>query len=260
MSLAAIAPERRPLLELDSALADLLPPDRADALRSGLVVDVRLLDRGPLDLCRLEAATPSHIGLLLIDGAVSREVLVGQAASAELLGPGDLIRPWNLAAGAELLDTDVRWCVVSDRVRAAILDRRLAAELGACPAVSVALIDRVNARSARLAVMHAITQLRRVDQRLVALFTHLAERWGRMTTDGVVVPLQLSHRMLGQLIGARRPTVSSAVTALGASGELVRRPDGAWLVRPPAPATAPARPIEPRRPVLVTQLRRVAVG
>jgi CRP/FNR family cyclic AMP-dependent transcriptional regulator len=263
MSLAAVASssERIPLLDLDPSLAELLPAERRMALRSSLVVDVRVLDRGELDLCRLQAATPNHIGLLLADGVVSREVLLGDGASAELLGAGDLIRPWDLAAGAELLNADVRWNVVSDRVRAAVLDRRLAAELGACPEVAVALIDRTNARAARIAVMHAITQLRRVDRRLVAMFSHLAERWGRMTAEGVVLPLRLSHRMLGQLIGARRPTVSSALGQLAETGELFRRPDGCWVVRATQPAwTAPRAPrIEPRRPVLVTQ-RPLAAG
>jgi CRP/FNR family cyclic AMP-dependent transcriptional regulator len=263
MSLAAAAPltERYPLLDLDPSLAELLPSVRHAPLRSALVVDVRTLERGPLDLRRLQESTPSHIGLLLIDGVVSREVLLGHAASAELLGAGDLIRPWDLVAGGEVLDADVRWGVVSDRVRVAILDRRLAAELAACQEVAVALIDRVNGRSSRIAVMHAISQLRRVDRRLIALFAHLAERWGRVTADGILVPLRLSHHMLGQLIGARRPTVSTALTQLAETGELVRRPDGCWLVRASrsAPA-APARRIEPRRPVLITQMRSVASG
>jgi CRP/FNR family cyclic AMP-dependent transcriptional regulator len=79
-----------------------------------------------------------------------------------------------------------------------------------------------------------------VDRRLLTLFWHLAERWGRVGTDGVVVPLALTHRMLGLLVGARRPTVSSA---LRERDELVRGLDGSWLLRgePPAPALALAR-------------------
>jgi hypothetical protein len=63
------------------------------------------------------------------------------------------------------------------------------------------------------------------------LFWHLAERWGRVTGDGVIVPLALTHRILGQLVGARRPTVSTALSELAERGELVRRPDGSWLLR-----------------------------
>ena len=51
-----------------------------------------------------------------------------------------------------------------------------------------------------------------------------------MTPEGVHVPLTLSHRMLGQLVGARRPTVSAAVSTLADTGELTRRADGSWLL------------------------------
>jgi hypothetical protein len=51
-----------------------------------------------------------------------------------------------------------------------------------------------------------------------------------MTPDGVQVPLRLSHRLIGQLVGARRPTVSSALAELAGRGDLVRRPDGTWLL------------------------------
>ena len=75
-------------------------------------------------------------------------------------------------------------------------------------------VERLTQRAQRLAVTQAISQLNRVDRRLLTLFWHLAERWGRMTPDGVLIPLTLSHRMLSQLVGARRPTVSTALAEL----------------------------------------------
>jgi CRP/FNR family transcriptional regulator, cyclic AMP receptor protein len=94
---------------------------------------------------------------------------------------------------------------------------------------------------------------------LKALFWHLAERWGRVSGDGVIVPLALTHRILGQLVGARRPTVSTALSELAEREELVRRPDGSWLLRgdPPdaeslarKPSAVPAsRPQDLMRPV-----------
>jgi CRP/FNR family cyclic AMP-dependent transcriptional regulator len=255
MSLAAftVPPHRPSLLELDPALAELLEPQRRHAASHALRVDVRHLARGELDLQRLEAASPTHLGLLIVDGIVTREVGLGDTISAELLGPGDLIRPWSLSAGGELLETRVRWSVVSDHLQAALLDRRFAAELVSYPEIAVAIVDRLNGRASRLAVSQAISQLQRVDGRLMALFTHLAERWGRMTNDGVVLPLRLSHRMLGHLVGARRPTVSSAVSQLTRDGTLTRRADGSWLLRGDlaSPCTKPARHVEPRRAVTI---------
>ena len=129
----------------------------------------------------------------------------------------------------------------------AVLDRRFAAEMARYPEITAALFDRLSERSLRLATTQAISQLTRVDRRLKALFWHLAERWGRVSGDGVIVPLALTHRILGQLVGARRPTVSTALSELAERGELdapprrlvaaARRPAGRRVAR--AQARAP---------------------
>ena len=126
-----------------------------------------------------------QIGFLILDGIVICELLVEDTVSAELLGPGDVVRPAGAdSAGDRLLPHSVRWSVLS-QTRVARLDARLAARLAAWPEVNAALIDRLNARAQRLATTQAISQLNGVDRRLHALLWHLAERWGRMTKDGV---------------------------------------------------------------------------
>ena len=219
-----------PLLDLDPDLGLLLEgDDRLEAARRDLRVAVHTLDPGPWNADKLASATPSHLGMLLLDGVVAREVLVSDTVSTELLGPGDVIRPWRLHEGSSLLRHEVRWSVLT-RSRLVLLDRRLGVELARYPEVTVAVLDRVNERALRLTVTQAISQLNRVDRRLLALFWHLAERWGRITAEGVALPMTLSHRMLGQLIGARRPTVSTALGELAKQGELARRDDGTWLL------------------------------
>ena len=108
------------------------------------------------------------------------------------------------------------------------------------------MLDRVSERAHRLAVTQAIAQLTGVERRLHALLWHLAARFGRVTPDGVVVPLALSHQRLGELIGARRPTVSTALGVLAREGSLRRRADGGWLLTGEPPqrlaAEALARP------------------
>jgi hypothetical protein len=54
--------------------------------------------------------------------------------------------------------------------------------------------------------------------------------------DGVVVSLRLSHRTLAGMVGARRPSVTTALGQLMARGEIERRDDGEWVLkgRPPA--------------------------
>jgi hypothetical protein len=84
------------------------------------------------------------------------------------------------------------------------------------------------------------------------LFLELGEIFGKVMADGVLLPLCHSHRTRGELIGARRPTVSTAAAALARSGELTRRPDGAWLLRDTALAATVAA-----SPASIAQRRRL---
>ena len=231
------------LLEADPELGALLNPNRRAEAERELVVRTHKLSIGPWDVTRLSSASADHVGLLILDGVLSREVIVADHVSAELLGPGDLVRPWQGQSGTGLLPVEAVWSVLST-VSLAVLDRRFAAEVARYPEVTAALFDRLGERSLRLATTQAISQLTRVDRRLKALFWHLAERWGRVSGDGVVVPLALTHRILGQLVGARRPTVSTALSELAEREELVRRPDGSWLLRgdPPDAQTLARKP------------------
>jgi hypothetical protein len=51
-----------------------------------------------------------------------------------------------------------------------------------------------------------------------------------VTSNGTVVPLNLSHRVIAQLVGARRPTVSTAMAELARSGAIQRLDSGGWLL------------------------------
>src|SRR4051794_27146929 len=223
------APPGRPLLALDPELGQLLSPERRAAAERELRTRVTSFPVGEWDGGRLSDADPAHLGLLLIDGVLAREVVLSYTVSTELLGPGDIVRPWHLEGPPELLPVAIRWNALA-QVRLALIDRRLGAVLARYPEVWAVLVDRLSERAQRLAVTQAISQLNRVDRRLLALFWHLAERWGRVSRDGLVVPLALSHRLIGELIGARRPTVSTALGELARTGQLVRRDDGTWLL------------------------------
>jgi CRP/FNR family transcriptional regulator, cyclic AMP receptor protein len=254
------ARRKQPLLDLDPDLGALLPDDRLDAAHRELEVEVYRLPEGPWDAGG-DGPNPEHVGLLLIEGVIARDVVVSDTVSTELLGPGDVVRPWSVHESPALLRLLVRWNALTES-RVAVLDRRFGAQLARWPEVNAALIDRVNDRARRLATTQAISQLNRVDRRLLTLFWHLAERWGRMTTDGVAVPLTLSHRMLGQLVGARRPTVSTAIAELAERGELVRRGDGTWLLRgdPVGMPTEEAGRLVPIRRKLLGRLKDAGPG
>jgi hypothetical protein len=61
------------------------------------------------------------------------------------------------------------------------------------------------------------------------LFWHLAARWGRVRSDGVSLPLRLTHNVLADLAAARRPTVTTALSEL-ANSDLVRAVEDGWLL------------------------------
>jgi CRP/FNR family transcriptional regulator, cyclic AMP receptor protein len=155
----------------------------------------------------------------------------------------------------------VRWSALA-RTRFAMLDQQVAVRLARYPQIHCALLERCSWRSRRLAVLQAISQLNRVDRRVLTLLWHLAERWGRVTPDGIAVPLALSHRMLGQLVGARRPTISSAFAQLADSGEVMRAADGTWLLTGSPVGMPDAKTsnfVAPRRQMLPPAAERVAV-
>jgi hypothetical protein len=251
---ATLTPATRsaPLLDLDPDLGRGLAPERLELARQQILVRVGRLRSGPWPLRGAPEGSGSHLGLLVLDGLLARELLADDIASLELLGPGDLVRPWAEPAEGELLDAVVRWSALAE-TRFAVLDAHLAGRLAAFPEIYAELLDRCTARSRRLAVTQAICQMNRVDRRIITLLWHLAERWGKVTPGGVTIPLTLSHRMIAQLVGARRPTVSTALAQLSRNGELERRADGTWtLTGEPVgtPNAATSRFVAPRRRML----------
>jgi CRP/FNR family transcriptional regulator, cyclic AMP receptor protein len=217
-----------PLLDAEPDLGRLLAPDRLAAARRRLVARRHAIPAGPWADPRLERAHPDHLGLLIIDGLLAHEVVMADTVSTHLIGPGDIVRPWQCADPGRLLRATRRWTVLAP-AQTAVLDARLAATLAPFPEVTAMIVDRMAEQMRRMAVAQAIGRLTGVDRRLLALFWHLAERWGRVAPQGVAVPLVLSHSVLADLVGARRPTVSTALGKLADRGELRRLPDG-WLL------------------------------
>jgi CRP/FNR family transcriptional regulator, cyclic AMP receptor protein len=110
-----------------------------------------------------------------------------------------------------------------------VLDEACTERLARYPQLIGRLVGRALERSRNLTVNMAIVHQARVDVRLHMLFWHLAARWGRVGSDGVSLPLRLTHSVLADLVAARRPTVTSALSELARHG-LVRAVDGGWLL------------------------------
>jgi CRP-like cAMP-binding protein len=92
------------------------------------------------------------------------------------------------------------------------------------------LTVRALRRSHELAWQSAIRNQTRVDHRIHRLLWHYADRWGRVTRDGVCLELPLTHECMGKLVGAHRPSVTSAIGTLERRGLLNRPSHGTWLL------------------------------
>jgi CRP-like cAMP-binding protein len=121
-------------------------------------------------------------------------------------------------------------------VRLAVLNRAFAVRIGPFPEITSALMSRLVRRTRWLAFHLAVAHVPQLDVRLRIMFWHMADRWGHVTPEGVVVPLRLSHELLGGLVGAHRAAVTRALGRLRATGEITRRPDGSWLLAGAPPA------------------------
>jgi len=257
---AAPGPDARTvrLLDHDPELAASLRPDRREEARAGALATALQVPCGEWDLAALVRAQEIAYGLLLLDGVVSRTMFVDNVAAAQLLGQGDLVLPHEPAG--MLVETSVRW-VVREPLSVALLDEAFLLTVRRWPELVAVLFQRVATQSNRRAIHGALSQLPRVEDRIHGLLWFLAERWGRMTPLGVVLPMRFTHEMLGRLVGAKRPTVSLAIKALERDGRVHRRPDGAWLLsqawsyapgrvneKPPGVRLLPEEPADAERP------------
>ena len=230
------------LLTVDPDLVRELDPRRAREAAQRLYARVIDIPRGRWNPIAGMLERTSPIGLLIIEGVLVREATVGDHPSAELLGPGDLLRAWDDPDTEELLPRTIEWSALT-ATRVAVIDHAFAVRAAQWPEVFAGLIDRAARRAERLVVMQAIAHLTRVDDRLLALLWCLAERWGRVVPGGVLVNLRLPHRTLAGMVGARRPSVTTALGQLIAREEIERRPDGGWLLlgEPPEPREKPVQ-------------------
>ena len=90
---------------------------------------------------------------------------------------------------------------------------------------------RVMGRATSASLRLLINQVVRIDDRVLLSLWGLAERFGRVTPDGVLVPVPINHTMMARFVGAQRPTVSQAVGELVRRGDVVRLDDGGWLLK-----------------------------
>jgi CRP/FNR family cyclic AMP-dependent transcriptional regulator len=224
---------RRPLARVFDEDPDLLAGMReaeARAARLAGVAPAVTLARGPWHAPDEPRLFADHLGLLVLSGLLTRTVTIEGMESPELVGVGDVLRPWDDHEGEiASVPFTTRWTVLSD-ARIAVLDARFCRAICQFPSVVSALVSRSVQRTRWMSIDMALAHVHRVDARLLLLLWHLADRWGRVRRDGVEVPIHLTHSQLAKLIGAQRPSVTVALRDLATNGHLARQPDGGWLL------------------------------
>ena len=215
------------ILRADPDLAAALAPaDRDQAIEDCLARTVRM-PRGRWSV-QWGIELTNGIGLLVLEGLLLRRVGIDGRFGAELLGEGDLLRPWQGEDSDSTLSQTTGWRVL-DATKVAVLDMDAARCLSTYPEVTGKLVGRALERARNLAINMAIIHQARVNVRLHMLFWHLADRWGRVRSEGVILPLNLTHAVLADLVAARRPTVTTALTELSRQG-LIRSAGTGWLL------------------------------
>jgi hypothetical protein len=222
------------IVDADDDLAALLDTRAREQARRDALTRVRTLSPGLWDARASAEPETDHRGFLVIDGLLTRAVDVLGRRCVELIGPGDVLRPWSWDDEGSHVRAEVGWAVL-EPARLAVLDHGLVTRIVPWPALGVELFARGTRRAHHLAVALAIAHHPRVDDRLLLTLWHVAERWGRVGSDGIVVDLPLSHQRLADLVGAHRPSVTSAVGELAGSGAVSRRESGEWLLHGPPP-------------------------
>jgi CRP/FNR family cyclic AMP-dependent transcriptional regulator len=217
------------IVDADPELGELLNESEYDGARREALARVSRLSTGGWDAAGALEHDSHHRGFLIVDGLMSREVDVLGRRCVELLGHGDVLRPWSWDAEGSHVQAEVGWQVL-EPTTLAVLDNGLVTRIVPWPQIGVELFNRGTRRAHHLAIALAISHHQRVDDRLLLTLWHLAERWGRVTPGGILVPLPLGHQRLADLVGAHRPSVTTALGELSRGGAISRRDDGHWLL------------------------------
>lgn len=209
-------------------IVEQLDAEERELARRELVADCHVVQVGSWTPA-IPTSDAGHLGLLVLEGLLSRDVVLERPLATELVGRGDLLKPTDRDGRDAPIPFGVAWTVLHP-ARLAVLDPPFTQALGRWPAAVEAVVRGASNRAYSLAVTMAASNLRRVDMRLLVLLWYLADRWGRVTPEGVVLPLRLTHETLARLVGAQRPSVTTALSQLEDEGRLRRATGRAWLL------------------------------
>jgi len=217
------------VLDPDPDLAEGLSEEQQRIARMRALAEVLSYEAGAWQVGPEDIDGTGKLGLLLVEGLMTREVTVGDYTCAELLGPGDVLQPWLRIGPDHSVASEVDWDIV-EPARLAVLGREFVTRIAPWPEITAAVARRVMQRAHWLAFHLAVCGLRRIDDRLLIVLWHFADRWGTVTPEGVKINVRLTHDVLAAVIGARRPSVTTALRRLADQDRIRPRPKSRWLL------------------------------
>jgi hypothetical protein len=214
------------LLECDPQLAEGLPAEERAVAAESLPVQTAALKKGKWDP-GIEPPEPEQLGYLLCRGVLVRRIEVDRGRGVELLGQGDLLRPWQEDSSSFCRAS---WEVLEPAMLVG-LGPGVARGIARWPAIASNLVARGVNRSRASTAAAAVSSIVGLEERLLILLWHLAERWGEPIKEGICISIGLPHRLLAELVGARRPSVTTALSNLQEDGRLASTATGSWVLR-----------------------------
>ena len=217
------------LLEEHPAFGRSLDKPGFEAASKQLILPAFTVDPGPVSLSELARSGVVRgrlVGVWVADGTLTMDLRLRQRTASRVIAPPDLLLRDGIAGDALPAEALLH---AHTQSRLAALDDRLLIACARWPRLMQGLFEHLAVQHNRLLRNQALSQLPRVEDRLLGLLWTLADERGIARKDGVHVKANLTHEALGHMIGAKRPTVSLGLAALEASGDVQRGPEGFLL-------------------------------
>ena len=178
-----MGPRRIPLLEIDPDLVASITTEERRLLAGIWVPTVNL----PAEAFDITSLFERHdaLGMIVLDGLLMHYLQIGAQPGLRILGTGDVV-PARGAPTSELI-VGAAWRASSD-TSVAILGREFVLGAAHAPRLLVSLGARMAEQTERLTAQLMISQLPRVEDRLLAMLWLLAESFGHVTPAGIAVP------------------------------------------------------------------------
>jgi CRP-like cAMP-binding protein len=180
-------------------------PDRLNYLPVR-VQNLRVVD-DLLSFKRKELISPKPNRLWMIEQGLVKTALWNEAGESSLLGlwgQGDLVA-LPLSAGA---DYEIE-CITPVKIRPLLM------ETVNMQAVMSAQIQQMEFL---LELMHCYP----IPHRVMKFLGWLAQKAGRVTEEGCMIDLSLTHQMIAEMVGTTRVTITRMLKQLEAEGQLAR--------------------------------------